>query len=186
MSGRVFRDDAPDVIAGSEPAATPGRIGKDGNRGAKMPSAKVKDTCTRAVVLAVAAAILAAPGMGQAQSASSTLSQFRNGYASSGLSSFEAPIDVSTRDANGNLVVADGGISSAGVDSAFASSGVGSSATSSSGSTSTGTASAIGNNLSVNVSGNYNTVVVNSSQVNNGDVSATTVLNGKVNLDGGQ
>ena len=150
-----------------------------------MPSAEARDNCKRVAVLAVAAALLAAPDVGQAQSASSTLSQFRNGYAASGLSSFESPIDVSTRDANGNLVVTDGVVSSAGVGSVFASTGVGS-ATSSSGSTAVGTASAIGNNLSVNVSGNYNTVVVNSSQVNNGAVSATTVLNGKVNLDGGQ
>lgn len=34
-------------------------------------------------------------------------------------------------------------------------------------------ATAIGNQLNVNVTGNYNTVIVNSSQVNNGDVSAT-------------
>ena len=46
-----------------------------------------------------------------------------------------------------------------------------------------GGATAIGNNLSVNVSGQYNTVIVNSSQTNTGSVSATTTLNGKVNLD---
>ena len=41
-------------------------------------------------------------------------------------------------------------------------------------------ASAIGNNLVVITQGNYNTVIVNSTQINNGDVSASTTLNGGV------
>lgn len=151
-----------------------------------MPSQRAMDNRRPARRLALAATLLlAAPGLAWAQSASSSLSQFHNGYAASGLSSLESPVNVSTRDANGNLVLTDGVISSAGAGSVFASTGVGSSS-SGAGSSATGTASAIGNNLSVNVSGNYDTVIVNASQVNNGSVSATTVLNGKVNLDGGQ
>ena len=130
---------------------------------------------------------LAAPQLARAQSGSGTLSQFRQGYNGAGLSSLEGAVNVSTRDANGNLVITDG-VTQVGSDqSMFSRSGSTSGASDSySGAGAVGGASAIGNNLSVNVLGNYNTVVVNSTQVNNGDVSATTVLNGKVNLDGGQ
>jgi len=136
-------------------------------------------------LLAAAALAYAAPGVAHAQSASSSLSQFRNGYAASGLSSFEQPVDVSTRDANGNLVITDGVIQTGNGSSVFASNGAGDTY-SGAGGVQVGQASAIGNNLSVNVSGNYNTVIVNATQTNTGSVTATTVLNGKVNLDGGQ
>ena len=46
-----------------------------------------------------------------------------------------------------------------------------------------GMATAVGNNLVVSVQGSNNTVIVNSTQTNNGAVTAKTVLNGKVNLD---
>jgi holdfast attachment protein HfaA len=153
-----------------------------------MPSQRPIDNRRYAGVLALTAAfILAAPGLAQAQSASGTLSQFHGGYGAAGLSGLESPVNVSTTDANGNLVITNGVISSSSGTSLFASSGSGAGYSSSgAGTSATGSASAIGNNLSVNVSGNYNTVIVNSTQTNNGDVSATTVLNGKVNLDGGQ
>ena len=96
-------------------------------------------------------------------------------------------MNVSTRNASGNLVITDGVTQIGSDQSVFSKSGSTSGASDAySGAGAVGGASAIGNNLSVNVSGNYNTVVVNSTQVNNGSVSATTVLNGKVNLDGGQ
>ena len=88
------------------------------------------------------------------------------------------PVAAGTRDANGNRVNIDG-IIQTGVDqslfaqapaSASASGGVGVGAG----------ASAIGNNLVVITQGNYNTVIVNSTQINNGDVSASTTLNGGV------
>jgi holdfast attachment protein HfaA len=133
-------------------------------------------------------AVLATADVAEAQSASSTASQFSRGY-NSGLSSFTQPVNVSTRDANGNLVITDGVIqtgdgsmlgklSVAGVQNEV-------SGAQTSGA---GSASAIGNNLQVSVSGNYNTVIVNANQTNNGSVTATTttVLNGKINLDGGQ
>ena len=139
-------------------------------------------------IAALAFAMLTAVGAGpvHAQSGSSTLSSFNQGY-NGGLSNFESAVNVSTRNAAGNLVITDG-VTQIGSDkSVFSKSGSTSGASDAfSGAGAVGGASAIGNNLSVNVSGNYNTVVVNSTQVNNGSVSATTVLNGKVNLDGGQ
>jgi holdfast attachment protein HfaA len=43
---------------------------------------------------------------------------------------------------------------------------------------------AVGNQLNVIVSGNWNTVIVDSTQVNNGNVTAVTDLNGELDLDG--
>ena len=121
-----------------------------------------------------------------AQSGSSTLSGFSAGY-NGGLSTFEHAVNVSTASASGNTTIVDG-VTQVGSDqSIFAKNGSTSGAADSySGAGAIGGASAIGNNLSVNVSGNYNTVVVNSTQTNTGAVSATTVLNGKVNLNGAQ
>ena len=44
---------------------------------------------------------------------------------------------------------------------------------------------AIGNQLNVITNGNYNTVIVNSTQINNGNQTATssTALNGKIDLN---
>jgi holdfast attachment protein HfaA len=41
-------------------------------------------------------------------------------------------------------------------------------------------ATAIGNQLNVNVSGQYNTVIVNSNQINNGDINANAQSDGNV------
>jgi holdfast attachment protein HfaA len=129
---------------------------------------------------------LAFAGAAEAQSASSTLSAFKAGYGGTGLSGFEQPINVNTRDANGNLVITDGVIQAGTDNSVFSHQMVGGASDSYSGAGALGSATAIGNNLSVNVSGNYNTVIVNSTQTNTGSVTATTTLNGKVNLDAGQ
>jgi holdfast attachment protein HfaA len=43
-------------------------------------------------------------------------------------------------------------------------------------------ATAIGNNLNVNVIGNWNTVIIDSTQINNGDQNATVSLNGQLKL----
>jgi holdfast attachment protein HfaA len=142
-----------------------------------------------AVLLALAAASAAS-----AQSASSSASQYSRGY---GFNSGEVanPVNVSTRDANGNRVITDGVIQTGNDNSMFGKLSVsgaydqfsGAGSTSSSTGTAAGSATAIGNNLVVVTSGSYNTVIVNATQTNNGPVTATTtVLNGKVNLDGGQ
>jgi len=139
------------------------------------------------LVLAMATVDVAA-----AQSASGTMSAYSKGYGTSS-GGFESPVDVSTRDANGNMTIVNGVMQSAAgsifsnlatMGAASTSSGAGSSSSGSS--SSYGSATAIGNNLSVVVGGSYNTVIVNSTQTNTGAISATTVLNGKVNLDDGQ
>jgi len=91
------------------------------------------------------------------------------------------PVDVSTRDANGNRVILDG-IIQTGIDqSAFASASASAGAWDSFSGVGTGTGStAIGNNLVVITQGNYNTVIVSSQQTNNGNVSAGSTLNGGV------
>ncbi len=44
-------------------------------------------------------------------------------------------------------------------------------------------ATAIGNQLNVNVTGQWNTVIVNSTQINNGDVNANAQSNGETSED---
>ena len=140
---------------------------------------------TLAAALAVTAAG-AAPGAAWAQSGSSTLSGLSQGY-NGGLSTFEHTVNVSTASLNGNTTIVDGVTQIGSDQSMFARAGSTTGASDSfNGAGAIGGATAIGNNLSVNVSGNYNTVVVNSTQTNTGAVSAATTLNGKVNLDGAQ
>ncbi len=81
--------------------------------------------------------------------------------------SFDRPINPSTRDANGNRTIVNGrmdieGTLTGGIMDGFAS-GLGGS-----------TAQAIGNQLNVITQGNYNTVIVDSTQINYGDISADT------------
>jgi len=148
-------------------------------------SMSFKPSAQRCGSAAGAALLCATFAAGAAHAQSSTLSGMEQGY-SGGLSRFSTPVDVSTRDANGNLVMVDGVTQIGSDQSVFAKAGSGGASDTFGGAGAIGGASAIGNNLSVNVSGEYNTVIVNSTQINNGNVSATTVLNGKVNLNGGQ
>jgi len=90
------------------------------------------------------------------------------------------PFNASTRDADGNRVIIDGRFSSSG--SHTTTSGVG-------GYNLTGqwgvnvSSSAIGNNLTVVTTGNNNTVIIDSTQINNGDQEADIVLNGDIDFD---
>jgi holdfast attachment protein HfaA len=81
-----------------------------------------------------------------------------------GWESFDTPINPATRDASGNRVIVNGrieleGTLSGGLMDDFASG---------------QSAQAIGNQLNVVTQGNYNTVIVDSTQINNGDISAET------------
>ncbi|MDX2275909.1 MAG: holdfast anchoring protein HfaA [Hyphomonadaceae bacterium] len=78
---------------------------------------------------------------------------------------FDAAFDPSTRDENGNRIVINGRIQvegslSGGLMDGY-SSGLGGDS-----------ASAIGNQLNVVTYGSYNTVIIDSTQINNGDISA--------------
>ena len=144
-------------------------------------------------LVAVATAIGAAPVFGQtiavnaqaAASASASASAASSSSLYSNSASFNGGFGLGSgaenqaptgqvRDANGNLTIVNGvmtgtsvsrqdGLNQAGV-------GVGASAT------------AIGNALNVNVLGNWNTVIIDSTQTNNGDQNANVSLNGKLNF----
>ena len=125
---------------------------------------------------------LALAGGAQAQSSGSG-SQFNAGYGGAG-SQMATPINVSRAyDASGNHVVVDGVTQTGSDESVFYAMHTNGAGDSYSGAGALGGV-AIGNNLQVSVVGSNNTVVVNSTQTNNAPVTATTVLNGQVNLDG--
>lgn len=94
-------------------------------------------------------------------------------------------VDFNTRDANGNRVIVDGLILSGEDQSTFSRAGAFGTAGAYSGVGSLGgSASAIGNSLNVITQGSNNTVIVDSTQINNGNISAGTTLNGGVNTNG--
>jgi holdfast attachment protein HfaA len=138
----------------------------------------------RALTCAGGAAVLlvvAAAGGAEAQSLNANSSQFNSGYNAAG--SLNGPINIATRDGNNNSVYVNGIMqtpagsifsNATGVSQSSTSGGVGSS----------GMATAIGNSLNVVVEGSWNRVTVDSTQVNNGNISATTSLNGQIKLEG--
>ena len=139
----------------------------------------------RLAALACGGALAFSAGAAFAQSAgtgSSTLSGYRTGYGS-GSGEYSNPVNVATTDTSGNRLIVDGVIQNGSSSSMFYNRTQGGAGDSYAGAGGIGSATAIGNNLQVSVVGDHNTVVVNSSQTNTGNVSATTVLNGKVQLD---
>lgn len=88
--------------------------------------------------------------------------------------------DFGGRDANGNRLIVDGVIQTGEDQSVFARSGGGVSGSMSGVGALGGSSTAIGNNLVVVTQGNWNTVIVNSSQTNNGNVSAGSSASGGV------
>lgn len=135
----------------------------------------------RALALAAGVGLLAvAPAHSQSMTTNSA--DFNAGYGRRAGSENHS-VDVSTRDANGNRVIIDGIIQTGEDQSSFAFGSGAGEAYAGVGSLGGGS-TAIGNSLVVVTQGNYNTVIVNSSQVNNGSVSAGTTLNGGVAPDG--
>ena len=134
---------------------------------------------------AIAVATLALPAVAAAQSAgSSGMGGYTAGYGGARYSTAR-PQSGSTRDANGNRLIVDGIIQAGASTYSSASGGVSSSfsgAGGAGGGTAIGGSTAIGNSLNVVVQGNHNTVIVNSTQVNNGAVTAGTSLNGTLRL----
>lgn len=113
----------------------------------------------------------------QAQTMNANASQYNAAYGR-GSGQENQPVNVSMRDANGNLVVAGGQVLSPMGGSVFSTS-----TTGGAGSSATGVgagATAVGNSLSVVTTGSYNTVIVNSRQTNTGAVTATTSVSGGV------
>lgn len=142
----------------------------------------------KAISAVVGAALLLAPSVAAAQSAgSSGMGAYQAGYGGSRYTTAR-PQSGSTRDQNGNRLIVDGiiqaGASSyssatGGVSSSFSGVGGGNGGN---GGAAIGGSTAIGNSLNVVVQGNHNTVIVNSTQTNNGNVTAGTSLNGTLRL----
>lgn len=124
--------------------------------------------------LVLIAACALGAGAAQAQQMTTNSADFNAGWGRYAGSENHL-VDVSTRDANGNRVIVDGLILTGEDQSSFSRSWGSADAYAGVGASSGG-ASAIGNNLVVVTQGNYNTVIVNSTQVNNGDVSAGTQM----------
>ena len=129
-----------------------------------------------AAVLALAAAatglVLSSPA--RAQTLDTNSASFNAGYGRVAGSENHV-VEYSTRDANGNRVIVDGVMLTGADQSVYSSSRSSGSLDAYSGVGGVGGyagATAIGNNLTVITQGNNNTVIVNSSQVNNGNVTA--------------
>ncbi len=154
-----------------------------------------------AIMARTASAIILGSLMGAAITAGGAQAQMIGNNASSyntpyGMTPAQenAPVDASLRDANGNLTVVDGVFTSAtmsqqtgvqqssvlGSAALGASMGTGQTLTGAGfgGQTTIGQATAIGNSLNVITVGTGNTVIVNSSQTNNGNQTATISQNG--------
>jgi holdfast attachment protein HfaA len=116
-----------------------------------------------AAALGVAAMLAAAPA--HAQTRAGYANEFSRPY---GINPGDEsrPYDARTRDLNGNRVIVDGRIVT-GDDLSSLPLGLYNGANTGMGFS--GTGSAIGNQLNVNTSGSFNTVVVNSTQINNGN-----------------
>lgn len=135
---------------------------------------------------AAAATLLALPAAAHAQSAgSSGTGTYQAGYGAARYTTAR-PQTGSTRDQNGNRLIVNGLIQTGASAYSRTSGGVSSWGNlangNGNGGTTIGGATAIGNNLNVVVQGNWNTVIVNSSQTNTGNVNAGTALNGTIDL----
>lgn len=133
---------------------------------------------------ALSAALLLLPAVAEAQSAGSAgMSGYQAGYGGARYTTAR-PQTGSTRDANGNRLIVDGIIQAGASSYSSATGGVSSSfsGVGGNGGMAIGGSTAIGNSLNVVVQGNHNTVIVNSTQVNNGAVTAGTSLNGTLRL----
>ncbi|MDP3402317.1 MAG: holdfast anchoring protein HfaA [Brevundimonas sp.] len=135
---------------------------------------------------AAAATLLALPAVAQAQSAgSSGTGTYQAGYGAARYTTAR-PQTGSTRDQNGNRLIVNGLIQTGASSYSRTSGGVSSWGNwangEGSGRTTIGGATAIGNNLNVVVQGNWNTVIVNSTQTNTGNINAGTALNGTIDL----
>src|SRR5690606_16527270 len=135
----------------------------------------------KAIIAITAAAGLVAGAASAQSTGSSGAGQFQAGYGGARYTTAQ-PATGSTRDANGNRLIVDGLIQSGASAYSSASGGASSSF---SGAGGISGATAIGNSLNVVVQGNWNTVIVNSTQTNTGDISAGSELNGNLNLGDG-
>ena len=134
-----------------------------------------KSTPRLAATVAFAAACAAASGA-FAQTMSTNSAEFNGGWRRI-QGTENGGINVRTRDEFGNRVIVDGIIQDGSDNSEFVDSDAWGNGSVNSGSGvgfGRNGATAIGNNLQVITTGNWNTVIVNSTQINNGNVTATS------------
>jgi len=145
--------------------------------GKKLPSAgRLLSISAAVLALAAAATGLVLSSPVQAQSLEANSAAFNAGYGRVAGSENHV-VQYSTRDANGNRVIVDGVMLTGADQSVYSSSQSSGSLDSYSGVGALGgygSSTAIGNNLTVVTQGNNNTVIVNSSQINNGAITAGT------------
>jgi holdfast attachment protein HfaA len=133
-------------------------------------------------------------GAAQAGATTGDSSAYNTPFGMTAASQENQTANPSLRDSNGNLTMVDGQFQSSSFQAGFGmpgpevngQGGVGSVSNSVNGVSSGGTSgaafggsTAIGNSLNVVTVGSGNTVIVNSSQTNNGNQTATTTLNSK-------
>jgi holdfast attachment protein HfaA len=137
------------------------------------------------LLIACGALATACAGQAASQTMNANSASYNAGYNRTA-GQENRPVDVSLGDANGNVTVVNGLIQTTSTTSVFAHasggamdsvSGVGG-GTATTTTSSGGSASAVGNSLTVVVQGDNNTVIVNSTQTNTGNVTATD-SNGK-------
>ena len=134
------------------------------------------------LMIGLASVALALPLPALAQTAGSAgAAQFQSGYGGARSATTSAQTG-STRDQNGNRLIVNGLIQSGASAYSRNSGGVSSSYGGAGSGYAIGGSTAIGNSLNVVVQGNWNTVIVNSTQTNNGDVTAGTALNGTLSF----
>lgn len=109
--------------------------------------------------------------------------EFNAGYGRSTGQENRVVANYGLRDSDGNLVIVDGvvqgNVAAYSASSANASASASASAGGSfSGGVGSATSSAVGNNLTVITQGDFNTVIINSTQINNGDVTAGATASG--------
>ena len=136
-----------------------------------------KNTLRTGVLTAIAAVFVAAPAaFGQAAEYSG---QFEIPYGS-GFGDWSRPYDAGTRDSAGNRVIVDGRIIR-GDDLSTLGMGMSTPWGSTSGPGMIGQSQAVGNQLNVITMGNYNTIIIDNTQINNGD--QTAILNGELDFN---
>lgn len=134
---------------------------------------------TLTMMAMMAAGVLMTSEASAQSTGSAGAGQYQAGYGAARYTTSRASPGT-TRDANGNRLIVNGIIQSGASSYSSSSSGASSSGSinGSRNGTNIGGATAIGNNLNVVVQGNRNTVVINSTQKNTGDITAGTALNG--------
>ena len=115
-------------------------------------------------------ALAAAPASAQTMATNSA--SYNSGFGRAAGSENHAVQFAGTRDANGNRTIIDGIIQGGATVQARASAYASASADIDGGVGGGGSSTAVGNSLTVITQGNYNTVVVNSTQTNTGNISA--------------